>query len=73
MQLYLWQLLCVIACLALLKWRKWPGWGVVVIGFGIIITSCVLTYIGHSKAVDDMWWRIACACLAVPVIGLSQS
>lgn len=73
MELYLWQIVCAIACLVLLKFRKWPGWIPVIIGFVIIAASCVLTYVGHANAVDDMWWRIAMACVAVPVIGLAQS
>jgi len=72
MKLYLWQILCAVACLALLKFRPWPGLPIVIIGFGIIIASCVLTYIGDKKADQDMWWRIACAVVSVLVIGLAQ-
>lgn len=71
MKYYAFQILCLAAAGAFLKFRPWPGIIPVIVAGVFILGSVVLTAKGKSDAVDDMWWRIAIAIAAPLIIGLA--
>ncbi len=71
MKIYLFQVLCIAACLAMLKWRAFPGWGAIIIAGLIILFSFAATYSGEKNAAESMWWRFGIAILAPLIIGLA--
>ena len=72
MKYYLFAVVCLLASIAELIWRPFPGWGCIGIAYIIWLISVISTAAGVKNDVDDLWWRMAISVITPIIIAFGS-